>query len=51
MTNAARTCTAATSLSRITTGTVLRPPDIRDDIHEAFMTLAAATICWRHLTR
>jgi hypothetical protein len=25
--------------------------EIRDDIHEAFMTLAAAIICWRHLTR
>ncbi|HEY6313579.1 MAG TPA: hypothetical protein VIY52_22630 [Streptosporangiaceae bacterium] len=25
--------------------------EIRDDIHEASMTLAAAIICWRHLTR
>ena len=25
--------------------------EIRDDIHQAFMTLAAAIICWRHLTR
>jgi hypothetical protein len=25
--------------------------EIRDGIHEAFMTLAAAIICWRHLTR
>jgi hypothetical protein len=25
--------------------------EIRDDIHEAFMTLAAAIICWRRLTR
>ncbi len=25
--------------------------EIRDDIHEAFMTLAAAIICWRHLVR
>jgi hypothetical protein len=25
--------------------------EIRDDIHEAFMTLAAVIICWRHLTR
>ena len=25
--------------------------EIRDEIHEAFMTLAAAIICWRHLTR
>ncbi|MEU9025854.1 transposase, partial [Actinomadura sp. NPDC048394] len=27
------------------------PDDIHDDIHEAFMTLAAAIICWRHLVR
>jgi hypothetical protein len=25
--------------------------EIRDDIHEAFMTLAAAIICWRRLAR
>ncbi|WP_446474013.1 transposase [Actinomadura opuntiae] len=25
--------------------------EIRDDIHEAFMTLAAAIICWRRLVR
>lgn len=25
--------------------------EIRDDIHQAFMTLAAATICWRRLVR
>ncbi|WP_372470712.1 IS5 family transposase [Nonomuraea aurantiaca] len=25
--------------------------EIRDDIHEAFMTLATAIICWRRLTR
>jgi hypothetical protein len=25
--------------------------EIRDDIHQAFMTLAAAIICWRHPTR
>jgi len=25
--------------------------EIRDDIHEAFMTLAAALICWRRLIR
>jgi hypothetical protein len=25
--------------------------EIRDDIHEAFMTLAAAIICWRRLIR
>jgi IS5 family transposase len=25
--------------------------EIRDDIHEAFMTLAAALICWRRLVR
>ncbi|WP_083983202.1 transposase [Actinomadura hibisca] len=25
--------------------------EIRDDIHEAFMILAAAIICWRHLVR
>lgn len=25
--------------------------EIRDDLHEAFMTLAAAIICWRRLTR
>ncbi|MEV6035801.1 IS5 family transposase [Nonomuraea sp. NPDC052116] len=25
--------------------------EIRDDIHEAFMTLAATIICWRRLTR
>jgi hypothetical protein len=24
--------------------------EIRDDIHEAFMTLAAAIICWRRLS-
>jgi hypothetical protein len=25
--------------------------EIRDDTHEAYMTLAAAIICWRHLAR
>ncbi|MFF4989779.1 transposase, partial [Streptosporangium saharense] len=25
--------------------------EIRDDIHEAFMTLALVIICWRRLTR
>jgi hypothetical protein len=25
--------------------------EIRDDTHEAFMTPAAAIICWRRLTR
>ena len=25
--------------------------EIRDDIHEAFRSLAAAVICWRRLTR
>ncbi len=25
--------------------------EIQDDIHEAFMTLAAAIICWRRLVR
>jgi hypothetical protein len=25
--------------------------EIRDDIHEAFLSLAAALICWRRLTR
>ncbi|GAA4324100.1 hypothetical protein ACFQY7_16405 [Actinomadura luteofluorescens] len=25
--------------------------EIRDDIHEAFMTLAAAILCWRRLVR
>ncbi|GAA4054795.1 hypothetical protein GCM10022214_02260 [Actinomadura miaoliensis] len=25
--------------------------EIRDDIHKAFMTLAAAIICWRRLVR
>ncbi len=25
--------------------------EIRDDIHEAFMTLAASVICWRRLAR
>ncbi len=25
--------------------------EIRDDIHQAFMTLAAAMICWRRLAR
>jgi len=25
--------------------------EIRDDIHEAFMTLVAAMICWRRLAR
>ncbi|GAA2857854.1 hypothetical protein GCM10010517_16260 [Streptosporangium fragile] len=25
--------------------------EIRDDIHEAFLTLALAIICWRRLTR
>jgi transposase len=25
--------------------------EIRDDIHEAFLTLAAAIICWRRLVR
>jgi len=25
--------------------------EIRDDIHEAFLTLATAIICWRRLTR
>ena len=25
--------------------------EVRDDIHEAFTTLAVAIICWRRLTR
>ncbi|MGP3958060.1 hypothetical protein ACTWPT_18810 [Nonomuraea sp. 3N208] len=25
--------------------------EVRDDIHEALMTLAAAIICWRRLVR
>jgi hypothetical protein len=25
--------------------------EIRDEIHEVFMTLTAAIICWRHLIR
>jgi hypothetical protein len=28
------------------------PPGIRDEIHQVFLTLAAAAIiCWRHLIR